>query len=104
MLLFGPRRLVRGEDLFDSLIERFIHRSMGGIGVEPRDDFSGSLGKGNCCAKTGHQALDLGVIKDHAVRLVTQKPVTPFPIVRGDQVGWDVYQLGFDPAARAKSI
>ena len=61
--------------------DQFIHRPVQGliyflarwIGVIPGHDFVRPAGKGDRGAEVRNQTLDLGIVEDHAVRLVSEQ-------------------------------
>ena len=69
----------------------------GRIGVEPGDHFPGTLGEGDGGGKVGNQPLDLGVVKDHAVGLVTEETRPQLGIESGYHIRGHVHDLRFDP-------
>jgi len=73
----------------------------GGIGVEPGEGAADALSEGDLGRKAGDEALDLGVVEDHAGGLVAGEAAEFVGMACAEEVRRDVDELGSTPAASA---
>jgi len=71
----------------------------------PGNYFARAGGKWNGCDEIRHNLLDLAIIEDRAVGLVSQQAVANSPVIRGNQIGRDVDEIrGYTGSFRQELI
>ncbi len=85
-----------GDHPFHQIACRLIHDPARRIGVVPGDDLLGACREGDGCRKAGDEALDLGVVKDDAVRLVAEQAGSHLGIECSDHVRRHVHDVRLD--------